>query len=1813
MMRRIHRIVLLFVLLLGCAGMSYVQAAKVTLTVQASPSSYGQVRIGTNAWSSSTQLQTATGAKPTISAQANSGYRFTKWNDNNTNASRQITIGNSNVTYTAYFEPNTVTLTVTSNNTNYGTVTGGGTYNYGTSVTIKATPKTGYHFVQWSDGNTTASRSITATANASYQATFAVNQYTIKFVNNGTTLQTLTVNHGVKPSYTGSTPTKTATAQYTYTFSGWSPTIVAATADATYTAQFSSTVRSYTIRFLNGSSVLQSSSVKYGTTPSYTGTTPTKSATVQYIYTFSGWSPTIYAVNKAQDYTAQFSSTVRSYKITGASANTAMGTVSGTATKQYGQTVTLTATPESCADFVQWNDGNTDNPRTVTVTGTKTYTATFAAKTYNGTCGTNLQWSLNRCTGVLSITGSGAMTNYPQPTGWVSGGNWHAPWWSYRSIITSVTIANTVTSIGINAFDECENITSVSMGSGIKTIGLGAFFECSSLTSITIPNGVTTINAQTFEYCSSLTSVTIPNSVTSIESSAFNGCTSLSSITIPNSITTIGTYAFKGCSSLTSITIPSSVTAIGGEAFLASSQKLKDIYVSWTSADAIPAWSNMTYGTRANITLHVPCGYGDIYRATKYWQDYTMQGSGTSNYTLTVKTNNSSFGTVQIDGETAGTNVSKSVHCEDTHTIRATRNTSTCCVFKQWSDGNRDNPRRIGIDENTTFTAEFVEGLTSGKCGPDAWYVLSCDSVMTISGTGAINASAFNNTTLGKSIKSVVIEEGITDIGGSNGHVFYMCYSLKSIYIPASVTNIGQYPLLRCNDLEIIQVDPANTVYDSRSNCNAIIETATNKMIAGCMHTVMPHTTEIIDRFCFEYLHKLKSMLIASSVHAFSGYTFKECENLKDIYVEWTEDIPVWNSVTYWSEHSSDNLDPGITLHVPCGKKAMYEAEEGWNKYNIVDDHLKGGMCGVYGSNLTWMLSCDSVLTIRGSGAMENFVYSGGTSTAEWFDYRETVKTVILTDEITSIGENAFAGFINLTDIYAPWTENIPVLPASNNPQSSVTLHIPCSAISAYQAAGWGNYTIQAEYTASGTCGADGDNLTWTLCDDGTLTISGTGEMADYTNTNRPSWNSSNRVRTVIIEEGVTSIGSWGFPGCTELEHVEIPSSVTTIGQYAFIWSTNKLESITIPEGVVTIGKRAFESCYKLQNITLPSTLETLGDYVFISCSSLREITIPNSVSTIGNGALRASSLTDIYVSWESADAIPTWQNLTNRSPQSDITLHVPCGTEELYNAADGWNGYTIVNEMLASGTCGADGDNLTWALCDSTLYISGTGAMAHFPMGEAPWYPYRKFITSVTIASGVTSIGNYSFNGCSNLTTVTIPPSLTSVGQNAFTSCWAMESVYISDLEAWSNIDFGKYDSSPFSRNGYSNYVGGGDLYVNDTKVTTLTIPDGITEIKNAAFYGCACITDIQFNQVTSIGREAFNGCHGLTEITIPEGVTAIGQYGFTYCSHLQSISIPASASSLGTSMLVANQALTDIHVHWTENIPVWPNQFTSKSPQSDITLHVPCGTEELYNAADGWKDYTIEADIPNVKSGTYGPDNIEWTFDYCDSLLTITGNGELQCDQNTWGPNAGGINPNAVKSVFIGKGVTYLGIYTLSYMTNIEYIEIEEGHPTHRTGCNAIIRIGSELEGDTLIFGCPHTVIPTTCSTIRGYAFWDNHHVTEMTIPSSVKQIANMQGSLWQGNNGQVFYTSNSASEGLKDLYVEWTKLEDIPAVPNNRLGDMTKVRLHVPCGTTSLYKQVTGWSNFKEYIEESATFTITVQAADPTMGDVSITVNP
>ena len=181
-------------------------------------------------------------------------------------------------------------------------------------------------------------------------------------------------------------------------------------------------------------------------------------------------------------------------------------------------------------------------------------------------CGENAYYVLDTETGVLSITGTGAMTDYNVYTKAV-------PWYNQKSYIKTVNIAD-----------------------GITSIGERAFFGCEDLTSVTIPNSVTSIGSEAFCGCSGLTSVTIPNSVTSIGNAAFIGCYGLTSVIIPNSVTTIGEWAFSGCAGLTSVTIGSSVTSIGDKAFNMCSLK-KQNFVNYSSlnAEANHYWGATVY------------------------------------------------------------------------------------------------------------------------------------------------------------------------------------------------------------------------------------------------------------------------------------------------------------------------------------------------------------------------------------------------------------------------------------------------------------------------------------------------------------------------------------------------------------------------------------------------------------------------------------------------------------------------------------------------------------------------------------------------------------------------------------------------------------------------------------------------------------------------------------------------------------------------------------------------------------------------------------------------------------------------------------------------------------------------------------------------------------------------------------------------------------------------------------------------------------------------------------------------------------------
>ena len=270
---------------------------------------------------------TYNGSTPTKASTAQYSYKFSGWSP---------TVGaiSGNTTYTAQFTATLRSYTITVTAGTGGTVSGGGSYTYGSTATLKATPNTGYKFVKWSDGNTSATRTVTVTGTATYTATFEKLKYTVTWKNDdGIVLETdNNVEYGTTPTYNGATPTKASTAQHLYTFSGWSPTISAVTGNVTYTAQFTASVRKYTVKWYNydGTLLETDTDVPYGTKPTYNGATPTKPNDDYYNYGFAGWSPSINeGIQGDKNFTAQFAQTDRYYTVRWVNASAVQG-VEGT-------------------------------------------------------------------------------------------------------------------------------------------------------------------------------------------------------------------------------------------------------------------------------------------------------------------------------------------------------------------------------------------------------------------------------------------------------------------------------------------------------------------------------------------------------------------------------------------------------------------------------------------------------------------------------------------------------------------------------------------------------------------------------------------------------------------------------------------------------------------------------------------------------------------------------------------------------------------------------------------------------------------------------------------------------------------------------------------------------------------------------------------------------------------------------------------------------------------------------------------------------------------------------------------------------------------------------------------------------------------------------------------------------------------------------------------------------------------------------------------------------------------------------------------
>ena len=320
--------------------------------------------------------------------------------------------------------------------------------------------------------------------------------------------------------------------------------------------------------------------------------------------------------------------------------------------------------------------------------------------------------------------------------------------------------------------------------------------------------------------------------------------------------------------------------------------------------------------------------------------------------------------------------------------------------------------------------------------------------------------------------------------------------------------------------------------------------------------------------------------------------------------------------------------------------------------------------------------------------------------------------------------------------------------------------------------------TVFAEdIPTSGTCG---EYVTWNFdSSTGTLTISGTGPMEDYTGTFAyvgVPWYYAGVV-TAVIEPGVTSIGESAFDNCDLLTSVTIPDTVTSIGRSAFDGCVS-LTGVTIPSSVTSIGDFAFNACSSLTGVTIPSSVTSIGFQAFGDCYALTGITIPASVTSIGSGAFTScTSLSAINV--DKLNQYYTSVDGVLFSKDMKALCQFPAGKQmKEYQIPAG---VTSIEDKAFSGC-----RSLTSVTIPSGVVSIGDNAFMN------------TVLTSVTIPNGVTSIGEYAFEWCDALTSVTIPVSVTSIGVGAFAlygNYQYFNVYYGGSQEQWGKIVCNYYD----------------------------------------------------------------------------------------------------------------------------------------------------------------------------------------------------------------------------------------------------------------------------------------------------------------------------------------------------------------------------------------------------------------------------------
>ena len=585
----------------------------------------------------------------------------------------------------------------------------------------------------------------------------------------------------------------------------------------------------------------------------------------------------------------------------------------------------------------------------------------------------------------------------------------------------------------------------------------------------------------------------------------------------------------------------------------------------------------------------------------------------------------------------------------------------------------------------------------------------------------------------------------------------------------------------------------------------------------------------------------------------------------------------------------------------------------------------------------------------------------------------------------------------------------------------------------------------------SGTCG---ENVTWTLDDQGTVTISGSGEIIDFVDfgpdESLSPFRGKESIKKVIIEDGITHIGRVCFEDCKNLVEIVIPESVESVGDDAFQytpWLTKQREE----NNIVIAGKTIIASEGCTGELIIPDGVKRIASYAFYN-RRITSVVIPDSVTDIGSRAFSSSGITVASL----GNGVKT------------ITLDVFSECKELRSVYLGSSVETI--QMNAFGKCGklakfeVSSDNPHYSSIGGVVYNKAGDSIVLIPSG----------IESIDIPAAVTSISNNAFNGCTNLKNVTIPESVTSIGDGAFDGCSVLESIVIPN--SVTNIGSSAFDGC--------------------SSLKKVVLPVGLTYIPSYCFGFCSSLEEFVVpDSVTSIGASAFYCCRKLKCLVLHDNIEEIKDNAFEYCDSLVNFSISSDSEKYscvdgvlynkdGTELVLAPPARVKLDIPQTvSSIREGAFRFCYCLKEVNFPDAVNTLPAYLFQNCGALESITLPKSINYIDKGV---------FIYCTGLKSVY------------------IPDNVYK---IGMGV----FAECDNLTEIRFprglVTIEDGAFSH---CSKLkdIELPENLKTiEDYAFNCcvglSDITIPESVTTIGRQAFFNCTELKTVTIPESVETI--------------------------------------------------------------------------------------------------------